>query len=70
MCVGNRPLLRVGPFIIVRRYSYMILRGDGSTGIHKADALTSPAYPTGWRWCTWRMQVEMAPPLNCYAMTR
>lgn len=25
----------------------MILRGDGSTGIHKADALTSPAYPIG-----------------------
>jgi len=22
------------------------------------------------RWCTWRMEVEMAPPLNCYAMTR
>jgi hypothetical protein len=22
MCVENRPLLRVGPFIIVRRYSY------------------------------------------------
>jgi hypothetical protein len=21
MCVGNRPLLRVGPFILVRRYS-------------------------------------------------
>jgi predicted RNA methylase len=25
----------------------MILRGDGSTGIHKADALTSPAFPIG-----------------------
>ncbi len=24
MCVGNRPLLRVGPFIIVRRYSYVV----------------------------------------------
>ena len=22
------------------------------------------------RWCTWRMEVEMAPPLNCYATTR
>ncbi len=22
------------------------------------------------RWCTWRMEVEMAPALNCYAMTR
>ena len=25
----------------------MILRGDGSTGIHRADCLTSPAYPIG-----------------------
>jgi len=21
------------------------------------------------RWCTWRLEVEMAPALNCYAMT-
>lgn len=25
----------------------MILRGDGSTGVHRADALTSASYPTG-----------------------
>ena len=26
MLVGNRPLLRVGPFIIARRYSYTLIR--------------------------------------------
>jgi type I restriction enzyme M protein len=25
----------------------MILRGDGSTGVHRADSLTSPSYPVG-----------------------
>jgi len=22
------------------------------------------------RWCTWRIEVELAPAPNCYAMTR
>ncbi len=30
----------------------------------------TPACTFTGRWCTWRMEVEMAPALNCYAMTR
>jgi hypothetical protein len=34
MCAGNRPLLRVGPFIIVRRYTYREARIRSRASIH------------------------------------
>jgi hypothetical protein len=38
MCPGNRPLLRVGPFIIVRRYIYASQHPDGVLAIEKVGA--------------------------------
>ena len=38
MCVGNRPLLRVGPFIIVRRYIYKQALKVRHLSFHVLDA--------------------------------
>ncbi len=49
-----------------QRAEIRALLGFREASVADAEALT------GWlrRWCTWRMEVEMAPAPNCYAMTR
>jgi alkylhydroperoxidase family enzyme len=52
MCAGKGPLLRVGPFIIARRYTYewqanvVMAKNTGCTQ-EQIDAMTSEGPPTG-----------------------